>query len=229
MALLLLPPLSADAQELQTALQRAHQETEDAIQTHNKKYNDMLAERMRVEDGLTDQLGGLQKQLAAMTAARDGLEAQYGDARTRWDQDRAQMLEERKVCCAPARANAFTCLLAHACGQPSPGHVPWRQFGPCQAASMQPDPCCREASHVMPGGLDGPCVPTGRVQALDASWKTKVESLVEELQREKAAGKDAAAKAAAADADAQASIRSLNASLAKAEQGLAAKAKEADG
>ncbi len=68
----------------------------------------------------------------------------------------------------------------------------------------------------------------GPWQALDTSWKGKVESLVEELQREKAAGKDVAAKAAAADAEAQACIRSLNASLAKAEQGLAAKAKEAE-
>lgn len=58
------------AQELQVALALARQETEDAIQAHNKRYNDMLAERMRAEDGLAEQLVALQ--VGAETESRPG-------------------------------------------------------------------------------------------------------------------------------------------------------------
>lgn len=43
-------------QELQEALQRARRETEEAIQAGNKKYNDMLADRMRIEDSLNAEI-----------------------------------------------------------------------------------------------------------------------------------------------------------------------------
>lgn len=43
-------------QELQEALQRARRETEEAIQAGNKKYNDMLADRMRIEDSLSAEI-----------------------------------------------------------------------------------------------------------------------------------------------------------------------------
>ena len=37
-------------------LLKAKRETEDAIHMGNKKYNDMLAERMRMEDQLNEQI-----------------------------------------------------------------------------------------------------------------------------------------------------------------------------
>ncbi len=84
-------------QELQEALNRARQETEDAIQTHNKKYNDMLAERLRAEDSLSEQLSALRKQLEALGRSKEDLEGQFGDARTRWDQERVKLHEDHKV------------------------------------------------------------------------------------------------------------------------------------
>lgn len=47
---------SSSSKEMTGALMRAKQETEEAIQAHNKKYNDMLAERLRKEDELQDKL-----------------------------------------------------------------------------------------------------------------------------------------------------------------------------
>lgn len=63
-------------------------------------------------------------------------------------------------------------------------------------------------------------------QAADASWKGKVEAVVEELQKEKAAGKDAARRAGEAADAAAARIRELEAALAANTQAL--KAKEAE-
>eukprot|EP00198_Chlamydomonas_reinhardtii_P001640 XP_001690976.1 hypothetical protein CHLREDRAFT_188583 [Chlamydomonas reinhardtii] len=88
---------NASGAELQGALARARAETEEAIQTHNKKYNDMLAERMRAEDALSEQLDAARRALEAEQRARADVEAQFGDARTRWDQERVAMTEERKA------------------------------------------------------------------------------------------------------------------------------------
>lgn len=43
-------------QEMADRVQRLQQETEEAVQAGNKKYNAMLAERMRVEDELHDEI-----------------------------------------------------------------------------------------------------------------------------------------------------------------------------
>jgi hypothetical protein len=84
-------------QELQAALAKARAETEEAITSHNKRYNDMIAERMRLEDSLTEQLAAARAELEA--ARRGAAEASevHGEARTRWDQERAGLLEDRKV------------------------------------------------------------------------------------------------------------------------------------
>ena len=84
-------------QELQAALAKARAETEEAITSHNKPYNDMIAERMRIEDSLTEQLAAAQRELEA--ARREALAADeaHGEARTRWEQERAGLLEDRKV------------------------------------------------------------------------------------------------------------------------------------
>ena len=65
--------------------------------THNKKYNDMLAERMRKEDALQEQVDGLSLKLSAMTASKESAEAKLEDATKAWAAERASMQEEFKV------------------------------------------------------------------------------------------------------------------------------------
>ena len=52
----------SSAQELMDALKRAKQETEEAIQAGNRKYNDMLAQTMRTEDQLKAEIDGVRGQ-----------------------------------------------------------------------------------------------------------------------------------------------------------------------
>lgn len=211
-------------QELQGALARARAETEEAIQTHNKKYNDMLAERMRAEDALSEQLDAARRALEAEQRARADVEAQFGDARTRWDQERVAMTEERKVRKVAAQGGAGRpqgVLVAGDRGRVCQGQAAQGtgRNGAGQGYSMPSAAPVDEASP--------PLFCIG-VQASDASWKGKVEALVEEVQREKAAGKDAAKKAADAAAVAAARIQDLEGRLAGVEGQLRDKSGEAD-
>eukprot|EP00798_Chlamydomonas_sp_ICE-L_P016000 gene16000-22137_t len=80
--------------ELQEQLMKAKRETEDAILTGNKKHNDMLADRMRLEDGLNDQIKELTNQLATETSGRKHAETTLSEERSRWEDERARLLTE---------------------------------------------------------------------------------------------------------------------------------------
>ncbi|GAX74041.1 hypothetical protein CEUSTIGMA_g1491.t1 [Chlamydomonas eustigma] len=138
--------------ELQDALRKAKQETEESIQAGNRKYNDMLAAAMRTEDQLKAGLEEVKGKLQLEAAARQEAGQSLTERQQEWDQLRAELQEQAK--------------------------------------------------------------------ASDASWKAKVESLVEELQREKGESKAAARAAAVNEEKAQARIADLEGALTRTEADL---------
>ncbi|KAG1679463.1 hypothetical protein FOA52_007755 [Chlamydomonas sp. UWO 241] len=84
---------ASSSSELQATLHKARQETEEAIQAGNRKYNDMLAERMKAEDALTEQVGRLSRELEAQTFARGEAESTLSDRMKQWEGERAGMAE----------------------------------------------------------------------------------------------------------------------------------------
>lgn len=57
----------------------------------------MLAERMRREDVLSEQLEALRRQLERAATVQEQLEAAAVESRVHWDHERSNLFEERKV------------------------------------------------------------------------------------------------------------------------------------
>jgi hypothetical protein len=83
----------SSSSELQATLHAARQETEGAILAGNRKYNDMLAERMRAEDALTERVERVSRELEAQTFARGEAESTLSDRMKQWEGERAGMAE----------------------------------------------------------------------------------------------------------------------------------------
>lgn len=74
----------SSSKELQEALQKARVETEEAILAGNKKYNNMLAERLRTEDELTGELEQFKTKLEVETSSRQEAERTLKDREAQW-------------------------------------------------------------------------------------------------------------------------------------------------
>lgn len=114
-------PCVAQSRLKQGVALQAQQETEAAIQDGNRKYSDMLAQRMTLEDELHSQIedlklqmAGKDRELAAVKRAEDAaLQSGRDLVRTQskqWDSERSALEAQlQKVCCPTQRPLPVSC------------------------------------------------------------------------------------------------------------------------